>query len=393
MPLLDYFEDDESDGPRPAPAVAQAPPPIIPPPDSFGYSAYIPRSPVAAPKAWQPYGQYVTDRGQIENRIAFDPSKGVAPLSKLGLTPDEAQAGMEALVAPFLPEKDRKALMESPLDPGSLAKATAGFTQGAARTAEGLTSPINAALMVGTAGMSQIPLAARALSGAFTVDTARHVPELARELGEAVASKDPERITRAATELGATGAFTTTAGAHTAFPRPRGGVIEPPQRAYEAGELVQLKEPLTMPESVRELSKEPAPAAKAPEATPAPKVEEPVAEAPKVLLTPTVRIGEQSFKGKAHPLAIGEASKKLAADAPIEDLFKPESQGFTAIDPATGTERFVTRKEAAEIFEKQTGKKPTKPDSLTSEDLRDAGLLGHLDEAAAAAPGRSKTDA
>jgi len=101
---------------------------------------------------------------------------------------------------------------------------------------------------------------------------------------------------------------------------------------------------------------------------------------PKVLLTPTVRIGEQSFKGKAHPLAIGEASKKLPANAPVEELFKPESQGFTATDPTTGKERFISRKEAADIFEKQTGKKPATPDKLTSEDLRDAGMLGHLEE-------------
>ena len=103
------------------------------------------------------------------------------------------------------------------------------------------------------------------------------------------------------------------------------------------------------------------------------------AESGKVLLTPTVRVGEQSFKGKAHPLAIGEASKSLAPDAPIEDLFKPESQGFTATDPATGKERFVTRKEAADIFERQTGKKPAEPGKLTSEDLKAAGLLEHLE--------------
>lgn len=121
------------------------------------------------------------------------------------------------------------------------------------------------------------------------------------------------------------------------------------------------------------------------EQAPGLKPKEAPSEVP-LTLTPTVRVGEQSFKGKAHPLAIGEASKSLAADAPIEDLFKPESQGFTVTDPATGKERFVDRKEAADIFEKQTGKKPTKPDHLTSEDLRDAGLLGHLDEKPAAVP-------
>jgi hypothetical protein len=118
----------------------------------------------------------------------------------------------------------------------------------------------------------------------------------------------------------------------------------------------------------------------------APRAEEAGTGEVPLTLTPAVRIGEQTFKGKAHPLAIGEASKSLGPDAPIEDLFKPESQGFTATDPTTGKERFVSRKEAADIFEKQTGKKPAKPDHLTSEDLRDAGMLGHLDEKPAEAP-------
>jgi len=246
MPLEDFIIDNEEEAPsgleryaipdKAPPAVAQAPPPILPPPESFGYSAYI-RAPVTAPRAWAPYGQYVTDRGQIENRIAFDPSKGLALLSKLALTPEEAQAGMEAAVAPFLPEKDRRALMESPLAPGPLAKATAGFTQGAAGTAESLTSPMNLGLMVGTGGLSKIPAAGRLLSGAFAVDMGRHVPELARNLGEAVASKDPEAITRAATELAATGAFTATAGTHAIGPRPAPNVV--------------------LPEAIRELSKEP----------------------------------------------------------------------------------------------------------------------------------------
>jgi len=241
MAVIDFIADEE----------AQTPQPIVPPPQDWGGTAYIPR-PVAAPQFWQdeyrggpspaeltratamsPYGAYVGPNGQIETRIAFDPSKGLAPLSKLALTPEEVEAGMEAVVSPFLSEKDRRALLEAPLTPSPLAKATSGLTQGAYRTAESLTSPMNLGLMVGTAGASEIPAAARLLSGAFAADMARQVPEMSRNLGEAVASKDPEAIARAATELAATGAFTTMAGTHAVGPR------------------------VVMPETLRELAKEP----------------------------------------------------------------------------------------------------------------------------------------
>ena len=225
MPI-DFIADEEESPsidftPDTTPAVAQAPRPIIPPQDSWGASAFVPQA-VAAPQSWEPYGQYVTDRGQIENRIPFDPSKGLAPLSKLALTPEEVQAGKEALFSKFLNERDRRSLMEAPLviDPES--KAIAGLTQGVARTAESLTSPMNLGLMVGTAGMSAVPAAARLTSGAFAADMARQVPEMARNLGEAVASKDPEAITRAATELAATGAFTAAGGTHAIGPAHQG---------------------------------------------------------------------------------------------------------------------------------------------------------------------------
>lgn len=440
MAAIDFIADEEAPDnqidftPDPATAVAQAPRPIIQPQEAWGANAYVPQSRVAAPQFWQdeyrgapspsestratamsPYGAYVGPNGQIETRIPFDPSKALVPLSKLALTPQEVEAGMEALASPFLSEKDRKALMESPLTPSPLAKSTSGFTQGAYRTAESLTSPMNLGLMVGTAGASEIPAAARLLSGAFATDMARQVPEMARNLGEAVGNKDPEAIARAATELAATGAFTTMAGTHAVGPR----VMLPETMRELAKEPSTTGEPNAVQEqsateTVRGLPQQPVENAQLPaqesggripsggvpsgdaqgarRTAEARAAEVSLKEQP-ILLTPTVRIGEQSFKGKAHPLAIGEASKKLAADAPIEDLFKPESQGFTATDPATGKERFVTRKEAADIFEKQTGKKPTKPDHLTSEDLKAEGLLGHLDENAVAAPVEAKATA
>ena len=238
----------------PTPAVAQAPRPIIPPSQDWGANAYIPQTRVVAPQFWQdeyrgapsseqiasatamsPYGLHVTGKGQEEVRIPFDPSKAMVPLSKLALTPEGVQAGKEALFSKFLNERDRRSLMEAPLVADPESKAIAGLTQGVARTAESLTSPMNIGLMVGTAGMSAVPAAARLTSGAFAADMARQVPEMARNLGEAVASKDPEAITRAATELAATGAFTAAAGTHAVGPRAR----------------------VTLPETMRELAKEP----------------------------------------------------------------------------------------------------------------------------------------
>jgi len=267
MPLIDDFITDEEESPDTTPGVAQAPRPIIAPPSvdlspqqqSLDFPGYV-RQPVAAPQFWQdeyrggpsaselsratsmsPYGLYVTPKGQLEPRIAFDPSKGLAPLSKLALTPEEAEAGMEWVAShaptlipgPALTPEERTQLRRGEIVPSTEAKTLSGVTQGAYRTAESLTSPMNLGLMVGTAGLSEIPVAARALSGAFAADMARQVPEMARNLGEAVESKDPEAIARAATELAATGAFTTMAGKHAVGPR------------------------VVLPETMRELAKEP----------------------------------------------------------------------------------------------------------------------------------------
>jgi len=149
----------------------------------------------------------------------WDPSAGLVPLSKLALSPEEVEAGMEAIFSPFLSEEDRRALMEAPLTPSSLAKTTAGLSQAGYGVAESLTSPVNLALLGGTAAMGGLPVVPRLLSGAFALDMAQHVPELAQELGAAYESGDEERIARAAGNLGATGAFTAAAGTHAARPR------------------------------------------------------------------------------------------------------------------------------------------------------------------------------
>jgi len=178
-------------------------------------------SEIARATQMSPYGVYTTPGGGLEPRIAFDPSKVLVPLSRLGVSAQEMMDALDYLgsASPDLTQEEAEELMLQTHRPDELAKASAGLTQGAWRTAEGLTSPINLGLMAGTAGLGQIPVAARALSGAFAADMAQHVPELAREAGEAYESGDTERFARALTELGATGAFTTMAGTHALAPR------------------------------------------------------------------------------------------------------------------------------------------------------------------------------
>ena len=174
-----------------------------------------------------PHGVYTTPGGGLEPRIAWDPSKGVLPLRELAIPAADLEALMEDIYSPFLSQEDREALALSKAPPAPFFKGTSGVMQGLAGTAESLTSPINFGLLAGTAGLSEIPVAARALSGAFAADMAQHVPELAREAGEAYGSGDTERFAKALTELGATGAFTTAAGTHALAPRAPGLVSVP----------------------------------------------------------------------------------------------------------------------------------------------------------------------
>lgn len=330
MASIDFIADDEEE----VPAVA-VPRPIIPPPfdqpEAGGMAPPDSSSMVAPPPwmaaadaarepAWAPSGLYLTRTGRLEPRIPFDPAKGLVPLSKLALTPEEAEAGMEALFSPFLNERDREALMQAPLTPSPLAKTTAGVSQGVYNTAEALTSPVNAGMLVGTVGLGAVPGAARVLSGAFAADMASHVPEQARQLGEAVASGDEEEIARAATELTANTAFTALAGKHAAAPgRPA----------------------VVLPESMRELNKEPsttgAPNAVQERSTKAPNgrlPEQPVEDAQ----LPAEESGERVPQGGVPPgnetggvraaeagerqLPLTEERFKTAEESPLPEQFR-----------------------------------------------------------------------
>lgn len=97
-------------------------------------------------------------------------------------------------------------------------------------------------------------------------------------------------------------------------------------------------------------------------------------------LTPAVRVGNQIFTGKNHGEIIVNAAKQG------EDATGGE-KGFVQGG------KFITRKEAAGVFEQQTGKKPAKEGELHSEDLKAEGMLGHLDEPSKPLnPGGSQSD-
>jgi hypothetical protein len=209
-------------------------------PQEWEIPAYVRQPGGGAAQFWEDEYGGAPDASEIARATQMGqhslwPSKGLLPLSKLALTPEQVEAGMEWMSEPFLSEEDRRALQEMPFKAGPFAKATSGVTQGLWGTAESLTSPINLGLLVGTAGLSEVPVAARLLSGAFAADMARHVPEMAREAGEAYESGDTERFARALTELGATGTFTTMAGTHAA--------VGPRELAATTGRPDAIQEP------------------------------------------------------------------------------------------------------------------------------------------------------
>lgn len=187
---------------------------IVQQPTAYDYPGYVRQGDIQPAQPWEPYGLYTTPGGGLEPRIAFDPGRGLAPLHELAIPAEDLEALMGDIFSPFLSPEEREAflLSKAPADP--FFKATSGVMQGVANTAESLTSPVNAGLLVGTAALGGLPVVPRVLSGAFMADMAQHVPEQARELGEAWESGDPERIAKAATELGTTGAFSTAAGSH-----------------------------------------------------------------------------------------------------------------------------------------------------------------------------------
>lgn len=136
------------------------------------------------------------------------------------------------------------------------------------------------------------------------------------------------------------------------------------------------------------------PASPAPQQLQPPPQEATATQEATELVSPAVRVGDRTFTANSHPEALSKATQASLDDSALGDALtdfiidpKPENQGFMVME-ANGTQKFVSRAEAAGIFEKSTGKKPAKAGMLTSEDMRDAGLFekASAEIAAKAAP-------
>lgn len=134
---------------------------------------------------------------------------------RLGITPQTLANAADAIYAyrglvgmeEFDWEKAKQALAEMPSRaPTGVEKVAAGGQQAVVHALDFFTSPVG----VATLGSGALPQAAqKVIAGAFTVTMAKEVPGQIAELSEAVQSKEPERIARAATGLGLNAAFIT----------------------------------------------------------------------------------------------------------------------------------------------------------------------------------------
>lgn len=118
----------------------------------------------------------------------------------------------EPMGTPNLSPELREEMLTSPSAPGTASKVTAGTLRTLGSVPEFLTTPHGAA----TLGMGGAPaLAQRAVAGTFTVDLARHLPDQAKAVAEAIKEGDPEKIAETTTGLALTSAFLAGTARHT----------------------------------------------------------------------------------------------------------------------------------------------------------------------------------
>jgi hypothetical protein len=90
-----------------------------------------------------------------------------------------------------------------------------------------------------------------------------------------------------------------------------------------------------------------------------------------ITLTPALQVGQDIITGKSHAQAT-----TFGAGKGIDTVTREgRKEGFLGSDG-----KFYTRAEGAEIFKKQTGKDPSKPGELHSEDLAAEGMLDHVEK-------------
>ena len=300
-------------------------------------------------------------------------------------------------------------------------KTATGAAEGLADLVDSFTSPVG----IATLGMGTLPkVVQRATAAAFATQMLSQTPEQARELKKALDAGDTAKASRMAVGLVGGGIMGVMGAKHalTGGATIPGKITPEPFTSPEAQQPLADKAKATIPAGLEEAAKVlPRAAAEVAKIQPTtevadekktaeddgvdstgtdgrpvladqndpnvPKVGEtppaggphaPVRPADAEVLTPAVR-----HDGKVYPAEPGQKNHgaiKLAQAKNGVDILEGE-HGFV-----NKKGEFLTRAEAAKVFEDQTGKKPAKPGELHSEDLDQAGLLKHLDAPTAAAP-------
>ncbi len=201
--------------------------------DEFGFVPDSePESPAATRSQFDREFAELKEQSEARDRAPFDAPKSLLEAAKFGWEQGNEEAAKSPLGIPsralaMIPRVDAQTVqnaydavagpLDSPVQPPSeLSKIIAGSVNVGRGVGESLASPLG----VATLGMGALPpIGQKALTGAFLADMASHVPEQARELGEASVGNDTQRKVEAVGNLGATALFGGAMGAHLASPR------------------------------------------------------------------------------------------------------------------------------------------------------------------------------
>lgn len=238
MPVLDFIEE-----PKPLDFQAEAAPPLdfqpepsaltpLPASRAGGNFQLRPISEPARSPEEQSYRNMTVGRQLgLPQGTGPDFDKGAVPFSKLTPTAKTVMDALQELSSssPDLTPEEAEAVEMSHREPDRMAKVIAGTLSAVNKTAESMTSPKNAALLAGATAVpaAGIPAAGRIISGLFTADMARQMPELYRRTVDAFENGDEQAQAEALSDLALTGAFVGSSGLHTLKGSPRPSPIKP----------------------------------------------------------------------------------------------------------------------------------------------------------------------
>jgi hypothetical protein len=151
------------------------------------------------------------------------------------------------------PILDLSALKAEQAVPGSgpASQVARGAVEGAEGFGSGLTTPMNAALIAGTAGFGEaLPVVSKLLSGGFSLQMLRSAFDQSPEFAKRVKSGDYEGAAKTLTQIGLTAAAGTLAAKHAASPD---GIapISPTDVSRETAQRMAGNEGVTPEEAAR----------------------------------------------------------------------------------------------------------------------------------------------